>query len=109
MPTIQSADFWRESGRYDAYGKEMLRIKDRGDREMLLWSDQRGNDHRDFPSLGASPTRICRSISIISSGSSATRRRPRFGVMRSREFLMKDAYSFDMDFEGGQAAYNVCS
>src|SRR5215203_5021658 len=64
MPTIQSADLWRESGRYDAYGKEMLRIQDRHEREML------------------------------------------FGLMRSREFLMKDAYSFDLDQAGAVHSYN---
>ena len=50
MPTLQLADLWRESGRYDAYGPEMLRITDRHKRE-LLWTDERGNDHRDFPRL----------------------------------------------------------
>jgi hypothetical protein len=52
MPTIQSADLWRQSGRYDAYGPEMLRIKDRHDREMLFGPDQRGDDHRPLPRRG---------------------------------------------------------
>ena len=54
MPTLQSADLWRESGRYDAYGKEMLRIKDRHERDMLYGPDQRGDDHRDLPRRRAS-------------------------------------------------------
>ena len=66
-------------------------------------ADQRGDDHRDLPRLCALLQAICRSISIISSGSSATRQRPRFGVMRGREFLMKDAYSFDLDEAAARA------
>ena len=72
MPTIQSADLWRKSGRYDAYGKEMLRIKDRGDREMLFGPT---NEEMITTSSGRAcrATRTCHAISITSSGSSAMR------------------------------------
>ena len=72
MPTLQLADLWRESGRYDAYGKEMLRIKDRHEREHALRADQRGDDHGDLPRLCALVPRSAASISITSSGNSAT-------------------------------------
>ena len=83
MPTLQSADLWRESGRYDAYGPEMLRIRDRHDREMLYG-----------PTNEEMITAIFRDEV-----------RPRFGVMRGREFLMKDAYSFDLDEAGARQSY----
>jgi prolyl-tRNA synthetase len=73
MPTIQSADLWRESGRYDAYGKEMLRIKDRHDRDMLYGPTNEEMVTEIFRGPTSSPTRTCRSISTTSSGSSATR------------------------------------
>jgi prolyl-tRNA synthetase len=105
MPTIQSADLWRESGRYDDYGKEMLRIIDRHDREMLygptneeLITDIFRNSiksYRDLPKLMYHIQWKFRDEV-----------RPRFGVMRGREFLMKDAYSFDLDREGATRAYN---
>ena len=73
MPTIQSADLWRKSGRYDAYGKEMLRITRPPRPRDALRSDQRGDDHRHLPSGRAELQATCRAISTTSSGSSATR------------------------------------
>ena len=104
MPTLQSADLWRESGRYDAYGPEMLRIRDRHDREMLygptneemitmLFSDE-VKSYRDLP----------RTLYHIQ-WKFRDEVRPRFGVMRGREFLMKDAYSFDLDEAGARQSY----
>src|SRR5687768_18607549 len=104
MPTIQSADLWRESGRYDAYGPEMLRIKDRHHREMLygptneemltaLVRDEM-NSYRDLP----------RTLYHVQ-WKFRDEVRPRFGVMRGREFLMKDAYSFDLDEAGARMSY----
>jgi prolyl-tRNA synthetase len=105
MPTIQSAELWRESGRYDAYGPEMLRIRDRHDREMLfgptneemltaLFRDD-VKSYRDLP-------RILYHIQW----KFRDEVRPRFGVMRGREFLMKDAYSFDLDEARARHSYN---
>jgi prolyl-tRNA synthetase len=104
MPTLQSADLWRESGRYDAYGPEMLRIRDRHDREMLygptneemitmLFRDE-VKSYRDLP-------RMLYHIQW----KFRDEVRPRFGVMRGREFLMKDAYSFDLDEAGARRSY----
>jgi prolyl-tRNA synthetase len=104
MPTLQSADLWRESGRYDAYGPEMLRIRDRHDREMLygptneemitmLFRDE-AKSYRDLP----------RTLYHIQ-WKFRDEVRPRFGVMRGREFLMKDAYSFDLDEVGARQSY----
>jgi len=104
MPTIQPAELWRESGRYDAYGPEMLRIRDRHDREMLygptneemltaLFRDD-VKSYRDLP-------RILYHIQW----KFRDEVRPRFGVMRGREFLMKDAYSFDLDEAGARHSY----
>jgi prolyl-tRNA synthetase len=104
MPTMQSAELWRESGRYDAYGPEMLRIKDRHDREMLfgptneemitvLFRDE-VKSYRDLP----------RTLYHIQ-WKFRDEVRPRFGVMRGREFLMKDAYSFDLDEAGARQSY----
>ena len=106
MPTIQPAELWRESGRYDVYGKEMLRIADRHEREHALRPHQRGNDHRDFSQPMCAPIRSCRLIFITSNGSFATKCGRGFGLMRAREFLMKDAYSFDVDFAGAKHSYN---
>ena len=103
MPTMQSADLWRESGRYDAYGKEMLRIKDRHEREMLYGPTNEEMITDIFRVLCASPTRTCRSTSTTSSGSSATRSARASASCAAREFLMKDAYSFDLDRGGGRA------
>src|SRR5947209_3682955 len=105
MPTIQPAELWRESGRYEDYGKEMLRIRDRHDREMLYGPTNEEQvteivrasikSYRDLPKLLYHIQWKFRDEV-----------RPRFGTMRSREFLMKDAYSFDLDFAGARHAYN---
>ena len=104
MPTIQSADLWRQSGRFDAYGPEMLRLKDRHDRDMLygptneeMITDllrQSVKSYRELPqNLYHIQWKFRDEV------------RPRFGVMRGREFLMKDAYSFDLDHAGAVVAY----
>src|SRR5262245_59493687 len=105
MPTIQAADLWKQSGRYEDYGKEMTRITDRHEREMLygptneeLITDifrQSCKSYRDLPKLLYHIQWKFRDEV-----------RPRFGVMRGREFLMKDGYSFDLDFAGAKRAYN---
>ncbi|MCO5148223.1 MAG: proline--tRNA ligase [Aquamicrobium sp.] len=105
MPTIQSADLWRESGRYDAYGKEMLRIKDRHEREMLYGPTNEEMITEIFRSFVKSYKDLPLNLYHIQ-WKFRDEVRPRFGVMRSREFLMKDAYSFDIDFDGARAAYN---
>ncbi|WP_312795420.1 proline--tRNA ligase [Tianweitania sp.] len=104
MPTVQSADLWRESGRYDAYGKEMLRIKDRHDRDMLYGPTNEEMVTDIFRSYVRSYKDLPLNLYHIQ-WKYRDEVRPRFGVMRSREFLMKDAYSFDMDFESAKAAY----
>ncbi|MGB8819496.1 MAG: proline--tRNA ligase [Rhizobiaceae bacterium] len=105
MPTIQSADLWRESGRYDAYGKEMLRIKDRQEREFLYGPTNEEMVTDIFRSYVKSYKDLPLNLYHIQ-WKFRDEVRPRFGVMRSREFLMKDAYSFDMNYEGAKAAYN---
>ena len=105
MPTIQPAELWRESERYDAYGPEMLRIRDRHEREMLYGptNEEQITDifrtevktYRDLPKLLYHIQWKFRDEV-----------RPRFGVMRGREFLMKDAYSFDLDYAGARRSYN---
>ena len=105
MPTIQSADLWRESGRYEEYGEEMLRIKDRHGRDMLYGPTNEElvtdifrahvKSYRDLPQLLYHIQWKFRDEV-----------RPRFGVMRGREFLMKDSYSFDFDFAGARRSYN---
>ena len=105
MPTIQPAELWRESGRYDDYGKEMLRITDRHEREMLYGPTNEEmvteiarasfRSYRDLPkNLYHIQWKFRDEV------------RPRFGVMRGREFLMKDAYSFDVDAAGARHSYN---
>ena len=104
MPTLQPADLWRESGRYDDYGKEMLRIRDRHDRDLLYGPTNEElitdifrasvRSYRDLPKLLYHIQWKFRDEI-----------RPRFGVMRGREFLMKDAYSFDIDYEGAKRSY----
>ena len=105
MPTIQPAELWRESGRYDDYGKEMLRIRDRHDREMLYGPTNEEQvtaivrdaikSYRDLPkNLYHIQWKFRDEV------------RPRFGVMRGREFLMKDDYSFDLDQAGARHSYN---
>jgi prolyl-tRNA synthetase len=105
MPTIQSADLWRKSGRYDAYGKEMLRIKDRGDREMLFGPTNEEMITDIFRQGVQSYKDVPRNLYHIQ-WKFRDEVRPRFGVMRGREFLMKDAYSFDLTREAGQHSYN---
>ena len=105
MPTLQAADYWRATGRYDAYGPEMLRIKDRQERELvygptnedMLTAILQGSmkSYRDLPrTLYHVQWKFRDEI------------RPRFGVMRGREFLMKDAYSFDLDETGARISYS---
>jgi prolyl-tRNA synthetase len=104
MPTLQSADLWRESGRYDAYGKEMLRIKDRQDREMLYGPTNEEMITEIFRSSVKSYKDLPLNLYHIQL-KFRDEVRPRFGTMRSREFLMKDAYSFDLDREGAEHSY----
>src|ERR1700688_947815 len=105
MPTIQPAELWRDSGRYEDYGKEMLRLRDRHDREMLYGptNEEQVTDivrgaiksYRDLPkNLYHIQWKFRDEV------------RPRFGVMRGREFLMKDNYSFDLDAAGAKHSYN---
>ena len=103
MPTIQSADLWRESGRYDAYGKEMLRLKDRHDRDMLYGPTNEEMITDIFRSYVRSYKDLPLNLYHIQ-WKFRDEVRPRFGVMRSREFLMKDAYSFDLDQAGVECA-----
>ena len=105
MPTIQSADLWRESGRYDAYGKEMLRIKDRHEREMLFGPTNEEMITEIFRAYVRSYKDLPLNLYHLQ-WKFRDEVRPRFGVMRSREFLMKDAYSFDLDQDGARHAYN---
>ncbi len=105
MPTIQSAELWRESGRYDDYGKEMLRIKDRQDRDMLYGPTNEEMVTEIFRAYVKSYKDLPLNLYHIQ-WKFRDEVRPRFGVMRGREFLMKDAYSFDLNFEGAKAAYN---
>ncbi len=105
MPTIQSADLWRESGRYEAYGKEMLRIKDRHEREMLYGPTNEEMITAIFRSYVRSYKDLPLNLYHIQ-WKFRDEVRPRFGLMRGREFLMKDAYSFDFDFAGAKHSYN---
>src|SRR4051794_22614347 len=105
MPTIQSADLWRKSGRYDAYGKEMLRIKDRHDRDMLYGPTNEEMITDIFRQGVQSYKDLPRNLYHIQ-WKFRDEVRPRFGVMRGREFLMKDAYSFDVSRDAGQHSYN---
>lgn len=105
MPTMQSADLWRQSGRYDAYGPEMLRITDRHDREMLFGPTNEEMVTALFRDAARSYRDLPRTLYHIQ-WKFRDEVRPRFGVMRGREFLMKDAYSFDMDEAGARHSYN---
>jgi prolyl-tRNA synthetase len=105
MPTIQPADLWRESNRYDDYGKEMLRIADRHEREMLFGPTNEEMVTDIFRSYVRSYRNLPLNLYHIQ-WKFRDEVRPRFGVMRGREFLMKDAYSFDLDYEGARHAYN---
>ena len=104
MPTLQSADLWRQSGRYDAYGPEMLRIKDRHERDMLYGPTNEEMITEIFKGAVKSYRDLPRNLFHIQ-WKFRDEIRPRFGVMRGREFLMKDAYSFDIDVEGARRAY----
>ena len=104
MPTIQSADLWRESGRYDDYGKEMLRITDRHDREMLFGPTNEEMITDIFRSFVKSYRQLPLNLYHIQ-WKFRDEIRPRFGVMRGREFLMKDAYSFDIDADSARRSY----
>jgi len=104
MPTIQSADLWRESGRYDDYGKEMLRIQDRHERDMLFGPTNEEMITEIFRSYVKSYKDLPLNLYHIQ-WKFRDEVRPRFGVMRGREFLMKDAYSFDLDADTSRTAY----
>ena len=105
MPTLQLADLWRETGRYEAYGPEMLRIKDRHERELLY-----GPTNEDMiTGIFRATVRSYRDLPKILyhiQWKFRDEQRPRFGVMRGREFLMKDAYSFDLDEASARLSYN---
>jgi len=104
MPTIQPAELWKESGRYEDYGKEMLRIRDRHEREMLYGP----TNEEMITDLMRQSVRSYRELPQILYHIQWKFRdevRPRFGVMRGREFLMKDAYSIDLDYAGAVVSY----
>mmetsp|Transcript_23351 Transcript_23351/g.40707 ORF Transcript_23351/g.40707 Transcript_23351/m.40707 type:complete len:446 (+) Transcript_23351:22-1359(+) len=105
MPTIQSADLWRESGRYDAYGAEMLRIKDRHDRDMLFTPTAEELITDIFRAHVGSYKDLPLTMYQIQ-WKFRDEIRPRFGVMRGREFLMKDGYNFDLTKEDAMHSYN---
>ncbi len=105
MPTIQSADLWRKSGRYDDYGKEMLRIKDRHERDMLYGPTNEEMITDIFRSGVQSYKDLPRNLYHIQ-WKFRDEVRPRFGIMRGREFLMKDAYSFDISADAARHSYN---
>jgi prolyl-tRNA synthetase len=105
MPTIQSAELWRESGRYEAYGKEMLRIKDRHEREMLYGPTNEEMITEIFRAYVRSYKDLPLNLYHVQ-WKFRDEIRPRFGLMRGREFLMKDAYSFDIDQDGARHSYN---
>jgi len=105
MPTIQPAELWQESNRYDDYGKEMLRITDRHDREMLYGP----TNEEMITDIVRSSIKSYKNLPINLYHQQWKFRdevRPRFGIMRGREFLMKDAYSFDIDAAGAKLSYN---
>ncbi len=105
MPTIQPADLWRESGRYDDYGKEMLRIVDRHDRDMLYGPTNEEMVTEIFRAYVSSYRSLPLNLYHVQ-WKFRDEVRPRFGVMRGREFLMKDAYSFDIDEAAARISYN---
>jgi prolyl-tRNA synthetase len=105
MPTLQLADLWRESGRYDAYGPEMLRIKDRHERELLYGPTNEDMITEIFRAYVRSYRDLPKNLYHIQ-WKFRDEQRPRFGVMRGREFLMKDAYSFDIDEAAARLSYN---
>jgi prolyl-tRNA synthetase len=106
MPAVVPAELWRESGRWDYYGKELLRIKDRAEREFCIGptheevvTDIVRRDVRSYKQLPVNLYQIQTKF--------RDEIRPRFGVMRAREFIMKDAYSFDADVEGAEKSYQL--
>ncbi|HUC18549.1 MAG TPA: proline--tRNA ligase [Acetobacteraceae bacterium] len=104
MPTVQPAELWRESGRYDDYGKEMLRLQDRHERDLVYGP----TNEEMITDLFRQSVRSYRELPQIVYHIQWKFRdevRPRFGVMRGREFLMKDAYSFDLDYDGAVISY----
>ena len=105
MPTLQPADLWKETGRYDAYGPEMLRITDRHERELIY-----GPTNEDMVTeIFRAAVRSYKALPINLYHIQWKFRdevRPRFGLMRGREFLMKDAYSFDIDKAAARRSYN---
>ncbi len=105
MPTLQLADLWRESGRYDAYGPEMLRIKDRHERELVYGPTNEDMITEIFRAAIRSYRDLPKNLYHIQ-WKFRDEQRPRFGVMRGREFLMKDAYSFDVDEAAARLSYN---
>ena len=105
MPTIQPAELWQESGRYDDYGAEMLRIRDRHDRDMLYGPTNEEQVTDIFRAHVRSYKALPLNLYHIQ-WKFRDEVRPRFGIMRGREFLMKDAYSFDLDADRARAAYN---
>ena len=105
MPTLQPADLWRESGRYDDYGQEMLRIKDRHDRDILYGPTNEEMITDIFRAHVSSYKELPLTLYHIQ-WKFRDEMRPRFGVMRGREFLMKDGYNFDIDKDAALHAYN---
>ena len=105
MPTLQQADLWRESGRYEAYGKEMLRIPDRHDRDMLYGPTNEELVTDVFRSYVKSYKQLPLNL-YHQQWKFRDEIRPRFGVMRGREFMMKDAYSFDLTADDARHSYN---
>ena len=104
MPTLQPAELWRQSGRYDAYGPEMLRIRDRHERDLLYGPTNEEMITDLFRQSVRSYRELPQTLYHIQ-WKFRDEVRPRFGVMRGREFLMKDAYSFDLDYAGAVLSY----
>jgi len=105
MPTLQPADLWKETGRYDAYGPEMLRIKDRHERELVYGPTNEDMVTEIFRAYVRSYKALPLNLYHMQ-WKFRDEVRPRFGVMRGREFLMKDAYSFDLDAASARRSYN---
>ncbi|MDE2134969.1 MAG: proline--tRNA ligase [Alphaproteobacteria bacterium] len=105
MPTLQPSELWKETGRYDAYGPEMLRLKDRHERELLYGPTNEDMVTEIFRAYVRSYKSLPLNLYHIQ-WKFRDEVRPRFGVMRGREFLMKDAYSFDLDTAGARRSYN---
>ena len=108
MPILQPSELWEESGRWGAYGAEMIRVKDRHDREFCM-----GPTHEEMiTALVRDELRSYKQLPVLLyqiQDKFRDERRPRFGVMRSREFIMKDLYSFDKDIEGMNESYRKMS